>query len=130
MAFQGSAANAGVEPTNETSETTFARYVRKAVDRVMIFPTNAQGQELQGTVEVSFRIDNSGKVKILSIESSDADLLDYVVKKLKKISLDTPGQNDGQAIHYKFVFKQQTWYLAFAFIGKSRQLIGGIFLRL
>lgn len=108
MVLQGSAANTGVEPTTDKSETTFERYVRKAVDRVMIFPSAAAGQEMQGTVEVSFKIDNSGKVKILSIESSNTELMDYVVKKLKKIRLDNTGDNDGQAIRYKFVFKQQT----------------------
>lgn len=108
MVLQGSAATGGVEPANKSSKTVFERYVRKAVDRVMTFPIAAQGQEMQGTVEVSFKIDHSGKVKILSIESSNAELMDYVVQKLKKIRLENAGDNDGQAIHYKFVFKQQT----------------------
>lgn len=108
MVLQGSAANTSVEPTSDKSKTTFERYVRKAVDRVMIFPSSAAGQEMQGTVEVSFTIDDSGKVKILNIESSSAELMDYVVKKLKKIRLDHTGDNNGQAIRYKFVFKQQT----------------------
>jgi len=80
--------------------------LKKMVDKHMVFPV-FQKEDMEGTVEVSFRINNEGKVNILNIKSSNPDLVDYVVKKLKKIQLDQTDQNIGQTIKYRFVFKKQ-----------------------
>jgi hypothetical protein len=63
---------------------------------------------LKGTAEVSFRIDPSGKVEILSIQATNQQLIDYVIKKLNKIQLDKGDPQIGQIIKYRFVFKKQT----------------------
>lgn len=83
------------------------RIVRRAIDKAIIFPVDQQGQELQGTVEVSFKIDDAGRVKVVNIESSNPELMDYVLDKLKKIKLDNARSN-GKTIRYRFVFKQQS----------------------
>jgi hypothetical protein len=59
------------------------------------------------TVEVSFRIKDDGKVEIINIESNDPQLIDYVVKKLKKIQLKNGQGSKGEVIRYRFVFKEQ-----------------------
>ncbi|MBI1267626.1 MAG: hypothetical protein GC193_09390 [Cryomorphaceae bacterium] len=80
--------------------------VKKAINRHIIFPVQ-HNTSAEGTVEVSFKIDDSGKVRVLSIESSSPDLMEYVLTKLEKIQLDSLEKNDGQTIRYRFVFKQQ-----------------------
>jgi hypothetical protein len=62
---------------------------------------------LEGTVEVSFVIDAKGKVKILSMNATNEQLAQYVIKKLNKINLDKPGVDSGKIIKYRFVFKKQ-----------------------
>lgn len=78
--------------------------------------TGNQGEEkqkgdpepnLDGVVEVSFRVDNLGKVQILNINSTSPQLSDYVIKKLSKIQLDSSNSEIGKIIKYRFVFKKQ-----------------------
>ena len=80
--------------------------LKKLVDKHMIYPV-FQNDDMEGTVDVSFKINTEGKVNILNIKSSNPDLIDYVVKKLKKIQLDQSDQSIGQTIKYRFVFKKQ-----------------------
>lgn len=76
------------------------------VDKHVVFPI-FQDQNMEGTVEVSFKINTEGQVNILNIKSSNPDLIDYVVKKLKKIKLEKSDDSVGQTIKYRFVFKKQ-----------------------
>lgn len=69
--------------------------------------TSQQEPNLDGTVEVSFRIDTGGKVEILKINASHPQLADYVIKKLNKIQLEKGDPQIGQIIKYRFVFKKQ-----------------------
>ena len=64
-------------------------------------------QKLEGTVEVSFKINETGKVDILNIQSTNPELIDYVVRKLKQIDLNERQDIIGKTIHYRFVFKKQ-----------------------
>jgi outer membrane biosynthesis protein TonB len=86
--------------------STVNEEIKKYIDKHMVYPV-FQNQNMEGTVEVSFRINNDGKLNILNIKSSNPDLIDYVVKKLKKIQLDKADENTGQTIKYRFVFKKQ-----------------------
>jgi hypothetical protein len=63
--------------------------------------------EMEGTVEVSFKIDGTGRVKILEMNATSQALADYVIKKLSKIQLSEEDYADGQVIKYRFVFKKQ-----------------------
>lgn len=62
---------------------------------------------MDGIVEVSFKIDNLGKVQILNINSTSPQLADYVIKKLGKIQLQEGDSQIGKVIRYRFVFKKQ-----------------------
>lgn len=62
---------------------------------------------VDGLVEVSFRVDNQGKIQIIHINSTSTQLTEYVVKKLSKIKLDPQAGDDGKVITYRFVFKKQ-----------------------
>lgn len=70
-------------------------------------PKEVREKDLDGTVEVSFRIDGSGKVEIISINATSPQLADYVIKKLNKIQLQKGDPQIGQVIKYRFVFKKQ-----------------------
>lgn len=76
-------------------------------------PARAQTTEqaapngMEGTVEVSFRIDATGKVQILNIAATSPQLADYVIKKLNRIQLQKGDPQTGQVIKYRFVFKKQ-----------------------
>ncbi|GEM_PF-2153110 len=71
-----------------------------------VYPQD-QEPNLDGVVEVSFKIDNLGKVQILNINSTSPQLSDYVIKKLGKIQLDEGTSQLGKVIKYRFVFKKQ-----------------------
>jgi hypothetical protein len=64
-------------------------------------------KHLEGTVEVSFKVDMSGKLDIVSINATDPKLGEYVINKLKKIKLEKGDPQIGQVIKYRFVFKKQ-----------------------
>lgn len=64
-------------------------------------------QQLQGEVEVSFKIDGDGKANILSIESENPELVDYIKLKLNKIQLEKDDINIDEIITYRFIFKKE-----------------------
>lgn len=63
---------------------------------------------LDGVVEVSFTIDNQGKVQIVNINSTNPQLAEYVIKKLGKVKLTDGPSEPGKVVKYSFVFKKQT----------------------
>lgn len=69
--------------------------------------TEMQQPNLDGLVEVSFKIDVSGKIQIVHINSTSPQLTEYVVNKLSKIKLSNDTAPDGKVITYRFVFKKQ-----------------------
>ncbi len=69
--------------------------------------TEIQQPNLDGLVEVSFKIDVSGKIQIVHINSTSPQLTEYVVNKLSKIKLSNDTAPDGKVITYRFVFKKQ-----------------------
>jgi len=95
-----------VEVGKDSDVPTEYSALRKKIDRHVIFPVFQQ-QNMQGTVDVSFQIDNDGNLKIIQINSSNPELIDYVLSKLKKIQLDKEDSSIGQTIKYRFVFKKQ-----------------------
>lgn len=62
---------------------------------------------LDGVVEVSFRVDGQGKVQIVRINSTSPQLADYVIRKLEKVRLEQGSSDTGKIIKYNFVFKRQ-----------------------
>jgi selenocysteine lyase/cysteine desulfurase len=69
--------------------------------------TEMQQPNIDGLVEVSFKIDASGKIQIVHINSTSPQLTEYVVNKLSKIKLSNETAPDGKVITYRFVFKKQ-----------------------
>lgn len=70
-------------------------------------PQGDKEPNLDGVVEVSFKIDAAGKVQIVNLNSTSPQLSDYVMKKLSRIQLDQGGGEAGKVIKYRFVFKKQ-----------------------
>jgi hypothetical protein len=69
--------------------------------------TELQQPNMDGLVEVSFKIDASGKIQIVHINSTSTQLTEYVVNKLGKIKLSDAAAGDGKVVTYRFVFKKQ-----------------------
>lgn len=69
--------------------------------------TQSSSKELQGEVEVSFKIGGDGKANILSIESENPDLVEYIKLKLNKIQLQKDDINIDEIITYRFIFKSE-----------------------
>lgn len=86
----------------QTDSTTVKVDSTKVVQQVPPKPA------LRGKVEVSFRIDDEGEVEIININSDNPELINYVVKRLKKIKLDPEVYHTGQVIKYKFDFNQES----------------------
>ena len=69
--------------------------------------TEVQQPNMDGLVEVSFKIDATGKIQIVHINSTSPQLTEYVVNKLSKIKLSNDTAPDGKVVTYRFVFKKQ-----------------------
>ncbi len=83
-------------------------FLQKEKGRKEVSKSNDQPEpNLDGVVEVSFKIDHLGKVQILHINSSSPQLSEYVIKKLGKIQLEQGNSQIGKVIKYRFVFKKQ-----------------------
>lgn len=95
-----------VAPHEEVLISNAGEKLKKQINRHMFYPIFAQ-QEMHGTVEVSFMINEEGTVKVLNIQSTNPDLVDYVLEKLKKIKLSEDDESVGKTIKYRFVFKKQ-----------------------
>ena len=89
---------------NRTSRAADQLELKKAFSNV---GQQVKESNLEGTVEVSFRIDDKGRVEILTIAASSPQLADYVIKKLNRIQLEKGDPQIGQVIKYRFVFKKQ-----------------------
>jgi len=97
--------NAASTDLPDSLNTEASVEIKKAINKVMTYPL-MQNKKMQGTVEVSFKIDQNGEVDIVHIESTNPELIEYVVKKLSQIKLKESATN-GKTIRYKFVFKKQ-----------------------
>jgi len=61
----------------------------------------------QGTVEVSFKIEEDGTINIVNINANNPELIEYVIAKLEKIQLDPAYRDVGKTIKYRFQFKKE-----------------------
>ena len=97
----------GVQPFGPGKPATHPPQLQQPPTEQAPISQDDKTNELEGTVEVAFKIDAQGKVNILNINASNPKLIDYVVKKLSKIQLDQGDSQSGKVIKYRFVFKKQ-----------------------
>lgn len=90
-----------------TCDHSAGRPPQKSIDGGQGTKSDDPEPNLDGIVEVSFKIDNLGKVQILNINSTSPQLADYVIKRLGKIQLEQGNSQIGKVIKYRFVFKKQ-----------------------
>lgn len=74
------------------------------VQRIKLVPKEGH----QDLVDIRFKIDLEGKVQVVSVEASNAKLVDYVIKKLQAITLEPNPEEMDRIYRYKFRFKDQT----------------------
>lgn len=66
--------------------TTLDRNLDRALNRHLSFPL-MEKSDMTGKVYVSFNIDREGHVQVLSCESTNLKLRDYVVRKLARVQV-------------------------------------------
>lgn len=71
-------------------------------------PKEEAQPNMDGVVEVSFKIDGEGKIQIVDLVSTSPQLSEYVLKKLAKIQINEQSADSGKVIKYRFTFKKQT----------------------
>lgn len=89
-----------------TSVATVAA-IRIETSRMLEQKKDPDQPNMDGLVEVSFKVDATGKIQIVHINSTSPQLTEYVVKKLSKIKLDNNAGGNSKVITYRFVFKKQ-----------------------
>lgn len=77
--------------------------VEQAVRSEITYPQMAKDQQIEGMVLVEFVIDQNGQVDIVTINSSDMTLKEYVAGKLKKMIF--PAKADSGTYAMKFDFR-------------------------
>ena len=69
--------------------------------------TQITSLNIDGYVEVSLKVDTTGQIQIISVESNSQYLSEYVIEKLKKTKLMSGNAEPGKVVKYRFVFKKQ-----------------------
>ena len=84
------------------------RFLAGVVDQVPpVKGTEIHGLNTDGFVEVSLKIDQQGKIEIISLQSSNSQLSEYVLNKLAQTKLAPGSSEPGKVVKYRFVFKKQ-----------------------
>ncbi len=88
---------------NQSTQFKRTHYAQKAPEKKKDTPE----PNIDGVVEVSFRIDAQGKLQIITIDATNPQLADYVLKKLGKVQISQSDAQIGKVVKYSFVFKKQ-----------------------
>ena len=72
----------------------------------MSYPLLAEG-DMCGDVSVSFTVTNKGKIDVLKIDSSNPDLIPFVMRRLDKVALPLNDSTIGTTKSYIFTFKKE-----------------------
>jgi predicted lipase len=80
--------------------------LKKKINTYMSYPYLAQ-QNMEGEVIVSFKITNEGTLDVLKIDSSNPNLIPYVMRRLNKIALPLNDITIGSTKSFKFNFMKE-----------------------
>jgi len=79
--------------------------VKETVINQIEYPDFAKEQNIQGDVFVCFSVSRDGKVVVLSSNSAEEKLQNYVVQKMKTIDLSSVDVQVGYTYNVKFSFQ-------------------------
>ena len=80
--------------------------LKKKINTYMSFPLLAE-DEMIGEVAVSFNVTNKGKINVLKIDSSNPDLIPFVMRRLDKVVIPLNDATIGTTQSYIFNFKKE-----------------------
>jgi len=90
--------------TNDSDNANETK-VKQTVISQITYPDFAKEQKIEGDVLVSFKVSKDGKVVVLSSNSSEVKLQNYVVEKMKTVNLSSVDVEEGFVYNVKFSFQ-------------------------
>lgn len=107
FAGQARAASDDAPAPSTANSRAMERAVMHQIDRHVIFPLDAEGAEMYGVVDVAFAVDVKGRLVVKEASSRNAELRDYVVRKLGKIQVGANPSGLWNTTHLRFTFKPE-----------------------
>ncbi len=95
-------------PTFYTSNSiAMERAVKHQINRYVIFPLDADEEEMFGTVEVQFVVNTEGKLVVTEARSENQELRDYVLAKLRRVQVGPNPSGLWKTSHLRFNFRPE-----------------------
>jgi len=82
-------------------ETNF----KKKIEKHILYPTLKQDQMLNAKVHVEFSVNSKGEIIIDEINSTNSEINDYVITKLKELKVEKGNEVIGKSYVYNFSFE-------------------------
>ncbi len=101
--------NEKLEASNSNAVKTemLKKELNRELSRNVVFPLQEREHDMHGTVLATFVVDNSGKLEVLDIKSTNSALTDYVRGKLAKVDLEDNNGGIWRKTTVRFVFKKE-----------------------
>ena len=80
--------------------------LKQKISNKITFPYLSQG-DMEGEVSISFMVNEEGRLDVLSIDSSNKDLIPYVLRRLSKVVLPLNDATIGTTQSFKLNFKKE-----------------------
>jgi Gram-negative bacterial TonB protein C-terminal len=101
--FCATAANPAT-PLRTKTTSRMERELDRQLDKYVTYPLLERNKRMDGEVLVSFVIDATGKVKVISAESENPELRDYVLRMLSKVDIGQNPDGSWKTTHVRFAF--------------------------
>jgi hypothetical protein len=96
--------------TADNKEPKKSEAVKQALDRELnqhiFFPSSA-GDEMGGSADVTFEIMPEGYVKVVSIQSENELVENFIVRQVGKMKINITDEMVGEVFKYRFIFRRQ-----------------------
>ena len=83
------------------------RAVMHQIDRFISFPLVGDQERMYGVVEIDFVVNTEGRVVVVSADSENQPLCDYVVRKLGRIHVGANPSGLWNTSHVRFIFRPE-----------------------
>ncbi len=89
--------------TSSNSETVILESVKNEVTKQIPYPAFALSDELSGTVEILFHVNNNGEIQVIRVKAKEAQLGQYVKQRLEGTLLSLPVKGQTYQMTIDFV---------------------------
>ncbi|MCB0791290.1 MAG: hypothetical protein H6595_05740 [Flavobacteriales bacterium] len=93
---------------SNNAHAAIERELEHALSRHVIFPVMERGNDMTGEVVVSFVVNREGRLEVLSCESENKELEQYVLRKLALVDVGENPDGIWKTTHVRFVFRPET----------------------